>query len=95
MKRYNFSTLPSPPPVDPPDPPIIEDQLAPRYQVKVPALYVRSGPGINYRIIRDLHASDIIQALDVSAPKEAWLKIGEDQWCAMAYNGYQFLRKTI
>jgi uncharacterized protein YraI len=56
-------------------------------------LHVRSGPGINYPIVRDLYAGDIIQTLDVSGPKEVWLKIGGDQWCAMAFNGYHFLNK--
>jgi hypothetical protein len=100
MQRYKITSLPSPvepppdpPPVDPPDPP--SPVLSPPCFVVLPrALHIRSGPGIRYPILRDLHAGDIIAATNVSAPGECWVQIAEDQWCALAYNSYQFLRKT-
>ena len=90
MKRYKLTSLPKP--VEPP-PPVAEEQLAPKYQVTVRALHVRAGPGVNYPIVRDLRAGDVIQVLGVSAPEEAWVQIGEDQWCAFAFNSNHFLKK--
>jgi hypothetical protein len=97
MKRYKLDSLPVP--IDPPSPPQPEppptEVPAPQFVVLPRALHVRSGPGIKYPIICDLHAGDIIQAVDVSAPKEVWLKFGEDQWCAFAFNGNKFLKRII
>ena len=68
---------------------------APQFFVIPCALHVRSGPGINYPIIRDLHAGEIITAQNASVPREVWIQIAEEQWCALAYNGFLFLRKTL
>jgi lysozyme len=96
MQRYKLTSLPSP--IEPPSPPLPEppptEIPAPQFVVLPRALHVRSGPGIRYPILRDIHAGDAITALNVSAPRECWVQIAEDQWCALAYNSYQFLRKT-
>jgi len=97
MQRYKLDSLPSPvkPPSPPPPEPTPTEIPAPQFVVLSRALHVRSGPGIHYPILRDLHAGDVITALNVSAPRESWIQIGEDQWCALTYNGYQLLRETL
>jgi hypothetical protein len=101
MQRYKLDSLPVPidpepePPPSPPPDPTPTDIPAPQFVVLPRALHVCSGPGIHYPILRDLHAGDVIIALNASAPREAWIQVAEDQWCALAYNGYQFLRKTL
>jgi len=97
MQRYKLDSLPSPvePPSPPPPEPPPTEIPAPQFVVLPRALHVRSGPGIRYPIIRDLHADDIVSAQNVTAPHECWIQVGDDQWCALAYNGYLFLRKTL
>lgn len=64
-----------------------------RLQARVtsPSLRVRSGPGVQYDYLGDLHAGDLIdvQALE---GKEVWVSFEPGKWAAMVFNGERYLK---
>ena len=57
-------------------------------RVKVPLLYVRSGPGTEYPIVDSLREGTAVSG-EVTA-ETIWLKIGKDRWVAVRYQGEDF-----
>lgn len=57
-------------------------------RVKVPLLYVRSGPGTEYPIVDSLREGASVSG-EVTA-ETIWLKIGKDRWVAVRYQGEDF-----
>lgn len=60
--------------------------------VKVPMLYVRSGPGTEYPIVDSLRKGDTVSG-EITA-ETIWLKIGKDRWIAVRYQGEDFCETT-
>ena len=57
-------------------------------RVSIPLLYVRSGPGTEYPIVDSLK-----QGMRISGDRTAetvWLRIGENRWAAIRYQGEDF-----
>lgn len=57
-------------------------------RVKVPLLYVRSGPGIEYPIVDSLRKGSVISG--EATAETVWLKIGKNRWTAVRYQGEDF-----
>ena len=57
-------------------------------RVKIPMLYVRSGPGTEYAIVDSLRQGDVISG--ETSVETVWLKIGKDRWTAIRYQGEDF-----
>jgi hypothetical protein len=62
-----------------------------RARVTSAFLRVRSGPGVQYDQVGELHSGDVVEisALD---GKEVWVSIGPNQWVAMVYSGERYLK---
>ena len=54
-------------------------------RVKVPLLYVRSGPGTEYPVVDSLREGAAVSG-ELTA-ETVWLKIGKDRWVAVRYKG--------
>lgn len=67
-----------------------EDAGRLRGRVITPALRVRSGPGVQYDYLRDLHAGDVVDIQAIEG-KEVWVSIGPGQWVALSFNGERHL----
>ena len=61
-----------------------------RARVTSPFLRVRSGPGVNYTQIGELHEGDTRDLVDLGG-KEVWVAIGPGQWVAFIYNGERYM----
>ncbi len=68
-------------PPDPPDPPSPQGALFKRV-VKARVLNVRSGPGTNYLVVRQVRKGAPISMYDVAG---CWGMIGADEWVHMEY----------
>jgi hypothetical protein len=77
---------PLPPP--PPPPPV-----GLQFRVDVPVLNVRNGPGINSKDIGDLHAGNIVTALNVAGP-DAWIEFEPGKWCCVSKGSAIHLKKV-
>lgn len=64
-----------------------------RYRVLVDTLNIRSGPGISYRDIGDLHRGDTVDIVDI-AGKDTWIEIEPGKFVAHTYGGYRYLEKV-
>lgn len=62
----------------------------PLLAVAVDSLNVRSGPGIQYPIVRTLVKDTTVTALALSG--DTWVEIGQGEWAAMAYGQEIYLR---
>lgn len=79
-------------PVEIPKPePVIETGIP--FEVIADTLRVRSGPDLSYPVVDMLTKGSVIIARDVKASNEAWVKIGEGRFVALAYQGAQLLKK--
>ena len=54
-------------------------------RVKVPLLYVRSGPGTEYPVVDSLREGAAVSG--ELTTETVWLKIGKDRWVAVRYKG--------
>lgn len=73
----------------PEDPVPPDDPIGDRYRVTAGTLYVREGPGTNYRSIGNLVRGDIVEVLDVN-PGGGWYRVrrltdGLTGWSSAAY----------
>lgn len=59
-------------------------------RVITPALRVRSGPGVQYDYLGDLHAGDLVDILAIEG-KEVWVSIEPGRWIALTFNGERHL----
>ena len=57
-------------------------------RVKVPLLYVRSGPGTEYPIVDSLREGAAVNG--ETTAETVWLKIGANRWVAVRYQGEDF-----
>lgn len=57
-------------------------------RVNVPVLYVRSGPGTEYPIVDSLREGDSVTGNETA--ETIWLKIGQNRWIAVRYQGKDF-----
>jgi lysozyme len=62
-----------------------------RLRVINPTLKIRSGPGIFYDHIGNLHDGQVVPILAIEG-KDVWIKIGPGQWAALAYQGHTYMR---
>ena len=62
-------------------------------RVRVPLLYVRSGPGTEYPIVDSLHQGAGVSG-EVTA-ETVWLKIGKNRWIAIRYQGEDFCETIV
>ncbi len=51
---------------------------------------IRTGPGISYPEIDQLHAGDLVNAIGL-AGSDTWVQIGPNQWAAFRYAGKQYM----
>lgn len=63
-------------------------ELSGERRVKVPLLYVRSGPGTEYPIVDSLRQGQSVSG-EMTA-ETVWLKIGRERWVAIRYQGEDF-----
>jgi GH25 family lysozyme M1 (1,4-beta-N-acetylmuramidase) len=83
--EYKVIVTNPPPPVEPPVPG--EGLL---FQVGVPVLNIRSGPGTQYNDIGDLHGGDVIAAMNV-AGANSWIEIEPGKWACVQMGNTQFM----
>ena len=62
-------------------------------RVTIPLLYVRSGPGTEYPIVDSLRQGAAVSG-KVTA-ETIWLKIGENRWIAVRYQGEDFCETIV
>lgn len=79
-RRFNIPVPPEPP---------VPDPIGKKYVVNARALYVREGPGTNYRALGYLVRNDIVEAFDVNFDR-TWLNIrrlsdGLTGWSSATY----------
>ncbi len=72
----------------PPPPPTTGD----RYKVTAGSLYVREGPGANFKAIGSLQRNDIVEALEFSADK-SWLRVRRLTDSFTGWSSSQYLQK--
>jgi hypothetical protein len=61
-----------------------------KFRVLGKILNIRSGPGIGYDDLGDLHYNDIVIPIDVAGP-EAWIEIAPGKWCCVRSGRHQYL----
>lgn len=61
------------------------------FEVMVPTLNVRDGPGIQYRDVGNLYNGERVEAVDVSG-QDVWVEIQPGRWAAAMYNGRRYMR---
>jgi lysozyme len=60
-------------------------------RVTSPFLRIRSGPGVQYDQVGELHSGDMVEIAAIDG-KEVWVSIGPNQWVAMVYAGERYLK---
>jgi lysozyme len=81
------------PPVEPP-PVVVPDGDGPLFEVITDELNVRNAPRLSGSVVRSLRRGERVRVLNVVAPYEAWIEIAPGQFSALAYNGWQYLRRV-
>jgi len=61
-----------------------------RARVSVPKLNVRSGPGLAYPDIGDLHAGDVVTILSLDG-SEVWVEFEPGKWAALCLRGDRYM----
>lgn len=77
-----------PEPLFEPDPARDDASEGPAWEVRVPLLYVRSGPGIDYGIVDCVAEGSIVHEAEQN--ETCWLRIGNNRWIAARYKGEAF-----
>jgi hypothetical protein len=79
-------------PVEKPEEPEPVENGSMRLQVLVDVLNVRTGPGINFPDVGDLHRGDTVEISAVSGA-ECWVRIGQnpDRWACVQRGGTKFM----
>jgi uncharacterized protein YgiM (DUF1202 family) len=94
VKPANVGVVPPPPPDPEPVPDPEPEPVGVKYRVSVDTLNVRTGPGVNYKDIGDLHKGDEITATTFSAPVEGWVEFRPGEWCCVVYGGRWCVEKV-
>ncbi len=61
-----------------------------RLRVTSPMLRVRSGPGVQYDHLEDLHAGDVIDILALDGA-EVWVSFAPGKWAALTFQGERYM----
>ncbi|MDY0018914.1 MAG: GH25 family lysozyme [Anaerolineae bacterium] len=68
-----------------------QPQVGLRAKVTISKLNVRSGPGMNYPDIGDLHAGDVVTVLSLGG-KDVWVEFEPGKWAALCYQGERYMK---
>ncbi|RLC78560.1 MAG: glycoside hydrolase [Chloroflexi bacterium] len=61
-----------------------------RARVTASRLNVRSGPGVNYSDVGDLHAGDVVNVVSLDG-KDVWVEFEPGKWVALVFHGTRYM----
>lgn len=94
-EMYSFfnATMPEPNPDPEPEPQPEQDYVNAYLWNTIARLNVRTKPSTSSSIVRTLPSNTIVEELEsINENNNTWIRIGNNQYCAVEYNGSKYLK---